>query len=353
MSSRVSGLSSTRIGRRPCSSGSRSDGFDMWKAPDAMNRMWSVFTAPCLVETVVPSISGSRSRCTPSRETSRADAAFAAGDLVDLVEEDDAVLLDRLDGVLHQMFLIEQLVGLLGDEDLVRLLHGDASRLGAAAAELAEDVADVDGTHLRAGHSGNFEHRHAAAAGRTSISISLSFSSPARSFLRNVSLVEALAFGPTSASTTRISAACSARDLHVLALLLAGQGDADLDQVAHDLLDVAADIAHLGELGRLDLDERRAGQPRQPPRNLGLADAGRADHQDVLRQHLLAQLVVELLASPAVAQRDGDGALGVGLADDEAVQLGDDFAGREVGHCKGGPLWRQPTKTDPFGRLTV
>ena len=121
--------------------------------------------------------------------------------------------------------------------------------------------------------------------------------------------------------------------LDVLALALARQRDGDLDQIAHDLLDVAADIADLGELGGLDLEERRAGEPRQPARDFGLADAGRADHQDVLRQHLLAQLVVELQAAPAVAQRDRDGALGVALADDEAVELGNDFAGREVGHA--------------------
>ena len=120
--------------------------------------------------------------------------------------------------------------------------------------------------------------------------------------------------------------------LHVLALALARLRDRDLDQVAHDLLDVAADIADLGELGRLDLEERRAGELGEPARNLGLADAGRADHQDVLGQHLLAQLVVELQPPPAVAQRDRDRALGVGLADDEAVELGDDFAGGEVGH---------------------
>ena len=41
---------------------------------------------------------------------------------------------------------------------------------------------------------------------------------------------------------------------------------------------------------------------------------------------------VELLAAPAVAQRDGDGALGVVLADDVAVELGDDLARGEVGH---------------------
>ena len=103
----------------------------------------------------------------------------------------------------------------------------------------------------------------------------------------------------------------------------------DLDQVAHDLLDVAADIADLGEFRRLDLEERRAGELGETARDFGLADAGRPDHQDVLRQHLLAQLVVELQPPPAVAQRDRDGALGVVLADDEAVELGNDFAGEK------------------------
>ena len=41
----------------------------MWNAPEAMNKMWSVFIGPYLVATVVPSISGSRSRWTPSRLT--------------------------------------------------------------------------------------------------------------------------------------------------------------------------------------------------------------------------------------------------------------------------------------------
>ncbi len=50
-SSRVSAFSSTRIGRRPCSSGRRSDGFATWNAPEAMNSTWSVFTGPYLVDT--------------------------------------------------------------------------------------------------------------------------------------------------------------------------------------------------------------------------------------------------------------------------------------------------------------
>ena len=158
----------------------------------------------------------------------------------------------------------------------------------------------------------------------------MSLSSPARSLLRNASLVAALALAPTSASSTRLFGGLLRARLHVLALPVARQRDGDLDQVAHDLLDVAADIADLGEFGRLDLEERRAGELGKPARDLGLADAGRPDHQDVLRQHFLAQPVVELQPAPAVAQRDGDRALGVGLADDEAVELGDDFAGGKI-----------------------
>ena len=50
-----------------------------------------------------------------------ADAALARGDLVDLVEEDDAVLLDRLDRFLHQLVAVEQLVGFLVDQELVAI----------------------------------------------------------------------------------------------------------------------------------------------------------------------------------------------------------------------------------------
>ena len=48
----------------------RSDGFDIWNAPAAIKRMWSVFTGPCFVVTVVPSTTGRRSLCTPSLDTS-------------------------------------------------------------------------------------------------------------------------------------------------------------------------------------------------------------------------------------------------------------------------------------------
>ena len=89
--------------------------------------------------------------------------------------------------------------------------------------------------------------------------------------------------------------------LDVLALAFAGLRDRDFHQIADDLFHVAADIADLGEFRGLDLDEGGAGEFRQPPRDLGLADAGRPDHQDILRQHFLTQRAGQLQPAPAVA----------------------------------------------------
>ena len=114
--------------------------------------------------------------------------------------------------------------------------------------------------------------------------------------------------------------------LDLVALLRADHVHGELDEIADHRLDVAADVADFGELRRLDLDERRMREPRQPARDLGLADAGRPDHQDVLRRDFFGHLAREPLTPHAVAQRDRDGALGLGLADDVLVQLGDDLA---------------------------
>ena len=208
----------------------------------------------------------------------------------------------------------------------------DAAGLGLVAEGLAEHVADVHDADRGAGHAGNLELRH-AVAGVAQLDLDL--------LVVELALAQALAEG---FARRRAGGRADQRGQHallggqlrlgrnLLPAALAHQPDADLDEIADDLLDVAADIADLGELGRLDLDEGGAGEPGQAARDLGLADAGRADHQDVLGQHLLAHVAGELLAAPAVAQRDGDGALGVVLADDVAVEFGDDLPGRECSH---------------------
>src|SRR3546814_12158333 len=72
------------------------------------------------------------------------------------------------------------------------------------------------------------------------------------------------------------------------------------------------------------LDERRVGKLGQAARNLGLAAARGADPQDILGADLIAQVGRQLLAAPAIAQRDGDRALRRGLADYLSVDRGHD-----------------------------
>lgn len=192
---------------------------------------------------------------------------------------------------------------------------------------------DVQHADIGARHAGYLEAGHAASAGIAHFDLDLLVVelAVAQLFAETVARRRARRLADERFEHAFLGIDMGAR-LDVLAHLLAHQADGDLDQVADDLLDVAADIADLSELGRLDLDERRTGKARQAARYLGLADAGWADHQDVLRHHLFTHLAFELLAAPAVAQGDGHGALGVLLADDEAIEFRNDFAGRECGH---------------------
>src|SRR4029079_16488254 len=260
-----------------------------------------------------------------------ADALRPRADLVDLVEKHDAVVLDVANGFLHDRVVVDQLVGLFAQQDVEAVTHGDLARLGAVAERLAQHFRQVDHADLAAGHAGDLEGRHRRHVGNLNLDLLVVELACAQPLAKGLARRD----GGTRADQ-RVDHPLLGVKLrlggHLFPLYVAHQADAGLKQVAHDLVDVPADIADFGEFGGFDLDEGRAGKLGEAARDLRLADAGRADHQDILRQHLLAHLLVELLAPPAISQGDGDGALGVALADDVAVELGDDLAWGEAGH---------------------
>ncbi len=263
-----------------------------------------------------------------------AAAHIGAGtDLVDLVEKHDAVLLHRVQRGAGHRLVIQQLVGFLGHQDLVALGHRQLAPHRAAPEGLAENVAERGHAHAHAGLAGDIKHRHAARRIVLQVQLDLAVVKLARAqfFAKHLAglLARVLAGNRLDHALFGL---CLGGGLHVFAHLGAGLDDRRIHQVAHDLLDVAPDVAHLGELRGLDLDERRARQLGEAAADLGFAHAGRPDHQDVFRIHLFADLVGQLLAPPAVAQRHGHGALGVLLADDEAIKLRDNLAWSQVGH---------------------
>jgi len=108
--------------------------------------------------------------------------------------------------------------------------------------------------------------------------------------------------------------------------------DGDVDQIPDDGVDIPPDVADLGELGRLDLQEGGLGQLGQSPRDFCLTDAGGTDHDDVLRGHLVPKVRGQSLPPPPVPDRDGNRPLGRVLADDILIQLGDDLSRRQRVH---------------------
>ncbi len=109
-----------------------------------------------------------------------------------------------------------------------------------------------------------------------------------------------------------------------------------LDQLEQDVLDVLADVASLGQGRGVGDRERDVEHPGQGLGEVGLAAAGRADHEDVglgdLDRLLLGVLgrgraEPRLDALVVVVDRDREGLLGPLLADHVGVEELEDLAG--------------------------
>ena len=264
---------------------------------------------------------------------------LAARDLVDLVQEHDAVLLDRGERLRLDLVVVEELRRFFVGQRLHRVGDGHLAQLAPRAAHLLEHALELarELLHARRRHDLHLrrQQRH--------LDLDLLVVEPALAqhlaeFLprRRVGRLHVVEIHLARRRQQHVEDALLGRVggavAHLARFRLARLLDRRFGQIADDRVDVAPDVAHLGELGRLDLDERRVGEPREAARDFRLADAGRADHQDVLRRDLLPQRLGHLLAPPAVAQRDRDGALRVVLPDDVLVELGDDFLGGHLRH---------------------
>ena len=279
-------------------------------------------------------------------------AVFAArGHLVDLVDEDDAVLLGVVQRRGLDVVLVHQLGGLFVHQQLARLGDLDLARLALARAHLREQALELLGHLFHALRAHDLELRLGLGQ------VDLDFLVVQRAFAQALAhhltgRVVGRRGGRRGVEAHRRRARHRHQDVEdaVFGRVFGGAAlaahlqltlllDGHVHQVADDAVHVLAHVAHLGELGGLHLDEGRVGQLGQAARDLGLADAGGADHQDVLGRDLGAQLLVHLLAAPAVAQRDGHGTLGIALADDVAVEFGDDLL-RGHAHSSTSMVWR-------------
>ena len=269
-------------------------------------------------------------------------AAFAAGDLVDLVKKDYAVRLDITHGFQLDFFLVDEAPRFFVSQLLHRLGNLQLAFLGTLLTQVLEHALQLRGEFFHAGRRKDFHlcgrHRQIKLdflVVKLALAQHLAEFLPRGGFLRLGCAVLNLP-GITRARQQHVEDAVLGgifrAHAHLARGFLARLLDGDLGQVADDAVDILADIADFGELGRFHLDERRARQTRQSPRDLGLADAGGSDHQNVLGRDFLSHDPLDPHPPPAVAQRDGAGALGGILSDDVFIEFMHDFLRRHLRH---------------------
>ncbi len=276
-------------------------------------------------------------------------AAFTAGDLVDFIEEDDAGVFHAVDGYACDLLHVDQALLFFLDQVLEGLVDLQFPLFGALAEDVGQHVLDVDVHFLDALIGDDFKRREIALAGFDfdGAVVEFAFAQLLPQFLAGAAggFGQAGAGVDDHATRTGIGRARRGRGQknieqalfgvqfgfirYVFEFLFADHFDGDLNQVADHGFDIAADVADFGELGSFDLEEGRVGEFREAAGDFGFADARGTDHDDVLGDDLFGHFGPELLPAHAVAQRDGDGALRVFLADNVFVEFGDDFARRQ------------------------
>src|SRR5258706_269158 len=237
--------------------------------------MWSVLTGPKRVITVEPSTIGSRSRCTPSPETS-------------------GPVSDRL-----------------------------PATLSISSRKMTPDCST----------------RCVACSATWSKSISLLASSCVSrrraSFTETCRPRRGLLFGDhVLAQDVEDALFRLLRRLltHLRHALVMHHADRRVHEIAHNRIDIAADIADLREFGGLNFDEGCVGELGQPARDFRFAYPSRPNHEDVLRRDLRLYLDGQREAAIAVTQRNSYRPLRLVLPNNIAVQLPNNMLGSQVSH---------------------
>ena len=287
-----------------------------------MKSTWSVRTGPCLVVTVVPSTRGRRSRCTPSRETS--GPAPRSRPAILSISSRKTMAFDSTRAMASRTRAARSTSRPCSS--FRRSSRASATDRRRGVLRLPKRPGSMSRSWVSRSSPpwADRTWKAAGAGSATSISTVRVSSCPARRSSRSLSRVErGGARGGAPAPARRAAArragggragaprrASAAWFADLLLALPSHHGDGALEEVADDGFDVAPHVAHLGELAGLHLQEGARAEAGQPPGELGLAHARGPDEQDVLGGDVGGHLRRQALAADAVAEGDGEGALG-------------------------------------------
>ena len=255
-------------------------------------------------------------------------SGFAAGDLVDFIQKDDAARFHALKrGACHQLHVYQLLLFFL-HQVIQRLGHPHFAPPGLGAEQVGQHIFQIDAHLFQAGVGGDLERRRAV------FDLQLHQALIQLAFPQALAEFFARALGAFAGVRSRRHQQVQQPVFgihfrpvgHLVEPFLAHHVDGDVHQVADHRLHVAPHVAHFRELAGFYFQERRVGQARQAPRQLRLAHARGADHENVLGHHFIGHLGRKFLPADAVTQRDRHRALGFRLTHHVFVQFADDLA---------------------------
>ena len=269
---------------------------------------------------------------TPGRDVA------SLGNLVDFVNEDDAVVFHVFDGFARAFILVDEFRGFFIRVKFHHFLHRHAALFTVLLLHLFKKtlqlrfhvVHPLGGEYVESG-SLRFHVRFHRLFVQTPGAQILTETASCRVFfgLDGVAvLISHVLRGRHEKVQDAFDRSVVRLLLHLLFFRFTHQLHAGFHQVLDDGFHVAADVAHFGEFRRFRLHEGRIRQFRESPGNFRLTDARGSDHENVFRGDFRMQRFGDAGTAPAVPERNGDGLFRRVLSHDVLIQFAHDFARR-------------------------
>ena len=265
--------------------------------------------------------------------------AVAAGNLVNLIDKDDAVLFGACNGFFLDGVIVDQPGGFLVGDDFAGLTDFDVADARPLGHHVSHHVPETDAAAADFQRRGFLFHlkiqfkilnltthqlladfflfpgqRYGFLIGGLGLLLT------AQKEIKRVSGIVFFRGMRQQIGKPFLSQYAGPRKNPFLVFLL-DQTDGVFRQVTDNAFHIPAHIADFGKFGCFHLDKRCVDQLGEPAGNFGFSDAGRADHQDILRNDFIPEGFFHTASAVSVPQCDCDCFFGLVLADNKPVQF--------------------------------
>lgn len=257
------------------------------------------------------------------------DKELERGDIVNIIDEEDELIIDKEKRIMKDMVMIEKIVGLVIDEDGVGIIKSGIESIGEKENGIEKNVGNIEKEDIRERNEGNIEVRDGEGIGKINIDLIV-----VNIEIEKIIEEDVKGGGDGSIEKERVKKKLIGVEMRigikVIEEILKKKSDGDIEKIEDDMIKIEEEIEKLGKFGGIKIEEGREWKIGKKERDLSFEKEGRKDNKDIIRNEILENMKLKMMEEKEIEKRNGKREIGVIMEDDEEVKIRKDLKGRKI-----------------------